>query len=348
MKDSCRGDIMCVFLLSMMCRMQTCIHLKEGKTWSMLLHNELLECCSIHMVYLGSRIFLRCKCQPPVVPIVSVQPPILGTVHSDDSETLAKLMQCHNQPRAPMAAAGSRDQLAWVKAEMKVEMNQPKPLLSADKTIPKVELLPLSVNITRLSQAEIKKHTRTSGQPGTTVNIEHQHNIKYVHINVCKLPIQPNQSIVLSTPKPKPKQLPTSHDKSIREKPHHHAAVKMETDAPVKAKVRKISGHPSKVNPQLQPKQHIFKVKRHILPKRKNRLYLRCCVRGCTQSFVTFHSVCNLNTHHRVYHSAAKIKCAACAKKLSTLSAAKYHKYLQAPNSSLQLSSLQQTVHLQE
>ena len=60
------GDIVCVYFLSMIMGNLTFIHLKNDKVWSALktvplLHCELIECCEIHLVYMGFRIFLWLK-----------------------------------------------------------------------------------------------------------------------------------------------------------------------------------------------------------------------------------------------------------------------------------------------
>ena len=57
------GDIMTVYVLSLMKGLQTCIHLRNGKVWSTLhatpiLHNELIERCEMHLAYLGFGILL--------------------------------------------------------------------------------------------------------------------------------------------------------------------------------------------------------------------------------------------------------------------------------------------------
>ena len=55
-KNHRHGDIVCVYLLSMVTGNHTAIHLKNNKIWCTLkavplLHYELVECCPIHLVY---------------------------------------------------------------------------------------------------------------------------------------------------------------------------------------------------------------------------------------------------------------------------------------------------------
>ena len=61
-KENHQGDIICFLFLSMISGHHTCIHLKSQKLWCTLhelplLHDELVERCSIHLVYMGFGIF---------------------------------------------------------------------------------------------------------------------------------------------------------------------------------------------------------------------------------------------------------------------------------------------------
>ena len=76
-----RGDILCVYLLSIATGVHTMVHLKN-KLWCTLhdkpqSHEEMLNCCEKHLVYLGFGIFLHLENRPP--PTLDTLP-ILGTV----------------------------------------------------------------------------------------------------------------------------------------------------------------------------------------------------------------------------------------------------------------------------
>ena len=63
-KHRCRGDIMLVYILSIMKGLLICIHLKNGKIWStlhvvLIHHAKMMSRCDIHMVYFSFGIFLR-------------------------------------------------------------------------------------------------------------------------------------------------------------------------------------------------------------------------------------------------------------------------------------------------
>ena len=59
-----RGDILCMFLLSLATGVHTFVHLKNNKVWCTLknvptAHHELQTHCEQHLVYLGFGIFLH-------------------------------------------------------------------------------------------------------------------------------------------------------------------------------------------------------------------------------------------------------------------------------------------------
>ena len=80
-------NILCIYVLSMVTGMHTCVHLKGRLIWStlkvvLLIHEELIERCPIHLVYLGFGIFLRLKCRPPFEVNVFSAPQVIGHVTS--------------------------------------------------------------------------------------------------------------------------------------------------------------------------------------------------------------------------------------------------------------------------
>ena len=90
-RDGGRGDILCIFLLSLSTSIHTVVHLKNNKLWSTLktipaTHSELLNICDQHIAYLGFGIFLRLEQKP-------IQVRILGTITGADHETQQLLLQ---------------------------------------------------------------------------------------------------------------------------------------------------------------------------------------------------------------------------------------------------------------
>ena len=151
------------------------------------------------------------------------------------------------QPRrVAMASAGSEAQLPHVEEELKAEPStgvSPKGLKPA--TTPKVNVLPFTVNLTRLTQKEIDKYTK---KPRIANKLD-------LTIVVHKLPLQPQQSVMLALLKwPRTPVSPIiTHSKTRACAP--------------KVPKRKISGKPSEL---LQP-QPTFQVRRYILKWRKKR-----------------------------------------------------------------------------
>ena len=83
-KEGRRGDILCVYLLSMATGSHTAVHMRNNKVWSTLKdmptsHDELIQQCDKHLVYLGLGVFLQLK------ECLTVD--ILGTITGQDPET---------------------------------------------------------------------------------------------------------------------------------------------------------------------------------------------------------------------------------------------------------------------
>ena len=178
-----REDILCMYLLSIATGVHTMIHLKN-KLWCTLhekphSHEEMLNHCEKHLVYLGFGIFLQLEKRPPHTLDML---PILGTVSSDDPVIQRKLLhqigmtiktesgftgttsvaKTVKGPKAS-AAAGSMVQLERVESEMKAETSTTKPHFTSYKTPshknPMVETCPFEVRIRRLTTKEIEKYT---------------------------------------------------------------------------------------------------------------------------------------------------------------------------------------------
>ena len=164
------------------------------------------------------------------------------------------------------ASAGSEAQLPHVEVELKAEPSTgASPKSPNPATTPKVNVLPFTVNLTRLTWKEIDKYTkkpRIADKPDLTI---------VVH----KLPLQPQQTVILAPPKqPRtPVSLAITHSKTRAHAP--------------KVPKWKISGKPSDL-PQPKP---TFQVRRYVLKRRKTKAYLKCRVTGCLVAYITFNSV---------------------------------------------------------
>ena len=89
-----------------------------------------------------------------------------------------------------------------------------------------------------------------------------------------------------------------------------------------------ISSHPSQLPTQ---QKSTFKVRRHILRRHKYKTYIKCRVKTCALSYITFLTVKALNTHHHIYHSQISYKCQKCKKMIYTPSTWRFHMYCQKP-----------------
>ena len=254
-KNNHHGDILCTYVLSMVMGTHTCVHLRGGLIWSTLqvvplIHEELIERCPIHLVYLGFGIFLRLKCRPLFEVNVFPAPQVIGHVTSEQLAVMQQLVATaikqepitstntgttqkgRTRKTTASVAAGSAEQLPRVEAELKTEPTH---------RTAQVLLRPFSVSITRLSQAKIDMYTKkTKRVPSPKLSIV-----------VRKLPLQANQSVTLCTPQPTHPRTPISpaviHAKTRTSAPQLH-----------KKPLHKISGRPSELS---QPRMHTFTVK---------------------------------------------------------------------------------------
>ena len=188
-KEGRRGDILCVYLLSMATGTHTAVHLSNNRVWSTLevmptSHDDLMRQCNKHLVYLGLGVFLQLKEHATVN--------ILGTVTGQDPKThkllVASVTQSIKQEKHKggntnvypkkhvTAAVGSAAQLDRVGKELMTtvvltgttntsatskmdrQMNEVGSSNSAGK--PMVNILPFEVRLVRLTQQEILKYTR--------------------------------------------------------------------------------------------------------------------------------------------------------------------------------------------
>ena len=175
----------------------------------------------------------------------------------------------------------------------------------------KVKVLPFCIKLTRLSDAIILKYTTKQDknvQKADTLPIAFASlHLKCLTIPVRKIKLNPTQSVTLHTPR----------------------STKVDTASPQGINVNKsgkkkrlISGHPSK-----SQQHYTFRPQHHILKKHKTKTYLKCRIKDCKSAYVTYHSVCDLNTHHRTYHARITYNCQCCKKTLNTPTALKWHMY---------------------
>ena len=201
------GDILCVFLLSIVTGCHACIHLKNGCMWSTLHtvpvdHDEHVNLCDLHLVYLGFGAFLRLVPRP-ALDLKESNLPILGYVVGEDPETQLELTRkaIKEEPshsRTATVAAGSTQQLSRVERELNMPIILSSSSTSSDKfQQTPCNLLalckPVSVKLVRLSKSEIeKRHSCIS-----KLKSSHISGARTCTVKICKLPLEPKQSVHL-------------------------------------------------------------------------------------------------------------------------------------------------------
>ena len=211
------------------------------------------------------------------------------------------------------AAAGSESQSHRIEQEL----NQCKSKSTADGSTPgaipksehqpKVKILPFSVNLTRLSDATIRRYTKQLEH--LTIETIKTLHLKKLTILVKRLLLTPSQSVFLQSPRK------TASSNTATQ------LTKSTTKRVVKRKCY-ISGYPSR-----QQQTLTFQFKQHTLKRQKKRVYLKCRIPHCKLAYVTYHSVKSINAHHRTYHSGVTYTCEMCSKLLTTPTAWKWHMY---------------------
>ena len=304
-KEGRRGDIFCEYLLSMATGSHTVVHMRNNKVWSTLKdmptsHDELIQQCDKHLVYLGLGVFLQLK--------VRVTVGILGTITGQDPETHKLLVtsvaqsikheeqedsEVHVLPKKHMtAAADSAAQLERVEKEMRTRdeiigttstsaiPTTGKEMGSSITGKPMVNMLPFEVQLVRLTPQEILRHTQ-----------------KYPPSE--KLYSEPGRSSPVKTRSMRFRSLSTQGKKCI------------------------ISGRPTQWIVSITS----VSIHRHILRRQKPKLRLKCRVKRCTLAYVSFNTFKDLNAHHHIYHPSILFKCPSCGKSFATPSTWKNHKY---------------------
>ena len=172
------GDILCVFLLSIVTGRHACIHLRNGHMWSTLQSvpvddDEHVNLCDLHLVYLGFGAYLHLIPRPALT-TKECDLPILGHIVAEDPETQMELTRKAikeekidelTKSRIATAAAGSALQLSRVERELSMP---PTMFLSSSSISPDKpkhtshSLLalckPINVKLTRLSNSEIENY----------------------------------------------------------------------------------------------------------------------------------------------------------------------------------------------
>ena len=310
-KDGQRGDILCVYLLNMATGSHTVVHMKHNKVWSTLKdmpasHDELIQQCDKHLVYLGLGIFIQLKERVPFN--------ILGTITGQDPKTHKRLLASVTQSikhevqedyekqrfttkQHATVAAGSEAQLERVEKEMQsttgiigttnnpvtsTRMKVSGPSVRSVKSVkkPMVNFLPFEVRLVRLSKKEILKYTQK-------------------HPPSDDLHSAPGWSSPVKTRSMRFKSVSTQNRKHI------------------------IRGRPT----QRLVSVSTLTIRKHILRRQKPKLSLKCRIKGCSLAYVSFKTYKDLNAHHHIYHPNILFKCPSCKKGFTTPSTWKNHKY---------------------
>ena len=274
-------------------------------------HDEHVNLCDLHLVYLGFGTFLRLIPRPALI-TKECDLPILGYVVAEDPETQMELTRKAikeekidepTETSIVKAAACSASQLSRVEREL----NMPQTMSSSSNSTDKLECTshnllalckPLSVKVTRMSNLEMEKYQGGATKPESS----YTSSMQACSVKMWKLHLRQGQSVHLkqfnqsnwdegsATQKPVCKITPIHHKRVIR-------------------------------------RVHIFNVWSHVLKRCHLKAYLKCRVPGCCMAYVTFNSVRSITAHHLLHHPSVTYRCPKCTKVALTPNSLRLHMY---------------------
>ena len=227
-------------------------------------HNEHVNLCDLHLVYLGFGAFLRLVPRPSL-DLKESDLPILGYVVGDNTETQLELTRKAikeekiDEPtysRTATVAAGSVQQLSRVERELYMPTILSSKSLASDNFQPTPGNLlalckPMSIKLVRLSKSEIKKHQSCISK----LKASHISDVRTCIVKICKLPLGPKQSVHLQ----RFSQL-DQDEKSVPQK-----------------QIRKFTPiHHKRFARRVNKRIHVFNVQKHILKRHHIKAYLKC------------------------------------------------------------------------
>ena len=111
-KEGSKGNILTLFMLSLITGVHCCVHLKEKNYWTTLkevptTHEEFMQWCNVHLAYLGNDTFIELALRTATVSykvfgidqpldLIESAPAIIGTLTSVESSTLDMLLKLKN------------------------------------------------------------------------------------------------------------------------------------------------------------------------------------------------------------------------------------------------------------
>ena len=140
--EGCRGDILCVYVLSIATGVHTMVHLKNNKIWSTLqnrptTHEEMVNRCEKHLVYLGFGIFLHLL-KRDITTTMTI-PVVIETISSEDPRTTRELIgqaREHTQLRYSLTGTTQTPQkkMASAAAGSAAQLNQDETIVKQEQT----------------------------------------------------------------------------------------------------------------------------------------------------------------------------------------------------------------------
>ena len=270
-KDGRRPDFLVLLALNALLETHAMVHLADSKIWTTMNdppeeHEQLLECCEYHLVFLGRGNFIEMVARDRPLVIIEESEDVktleIGRLTFNESSTLDSAIQRGlGVGIDPDASKLTRPECT---SEIKKEICEPEPG----------------------SQGSLDPTTETSDQLTSRLS-EYQKEFGIKNCSVMITRIDADQT-----------KKPVDIEKRVSEERRDNSdsedtiiyslgnIIKTKSNSETVAK-RHISGHPSKTG---------FHISMHGIRKKKKRTYLSCKIVGCKSWFSCIH---DWNSHHR-------------------------------------------------
>ena len=348
-----KGDVLTLYGLSLPANVHTYIHLHNGHFWSTLknvpsTHDETLQKCKVHALYLGRRLFVELREQEAPLQIIdNPDPKVILIVIGELSELEAKMYEdiLHTglgvgKTAEPKASTSSSVSILkqWPRPSLDEPQDEAPLDLSLDnKAVPTMQpgpVIPLDPSFSQGSDDSSLPHNDIPYKSPATLDTPLH------HIPLSKVSDQPNQQVRAKYSDPKLactvtvnlKKLDLKVDQSVKVSAYCQKEYKTGTDDQDSASTISYdmgdnlifsTNHipewyikpryklPSSVK-LLKAKQRAkLSVKVHGIQRRHPKYWFKCMVSPCKQ---TFQSTKLWNIHHATVHKSVTLRCDICKK----------------------------------
>ena len=362
-KEGGNGNILTLFMLSLITGVHCCVHLREKNYWTTLkevptTHDEFMQWCNVHLAYLGNDTFIELVLRTATVSykvfgidqpldLIESAPAIIGTLTSAETSTLDMLLKLEKtssdssgNDETPFTQESAH--IITTKDDSNDDGKQELDLQHDDSesTICYDYMDYMKDNPNAKTELETCQTT-----PNIAVSMHRDHST----VKTSDKGDDGSDAIKQKDNEPPEKATPAKTAKTkIRKKTLRIRLQKLkkhqlEASTTQTMKISNLGATNTKAT-KSHKKSHIlrpitkkektrstdktpkFAISSHRLLRKKRKKYnFRCPITGCKK---VFNTVKDWNSHHLSLHSAVKYQCSICLKWMTTPNRFNDHKYL--------------------